>query len=107
MRSLQTAEILQVFCPCTVDCSVGFLARQCLQEMQIYSPGKGGREGAPVRNDRYSQGPVTIFVRKEYLNTHLSYSKSLLMTLSESELFTVDTSNDNHFPAPVIREVRP
>ena len=81
---------------------MGFLARQCLQEMQIYSPGKGGRERAAVRNDRYSQGPVTIFVRKEYLNTHLSYSKRLLMTLSESELFTDDTSNDNHFPAPVI-----
>ena len=48
-----------------------------------------------------------IIVRKEYLNTHLSYSKSLLMTLSESELFTGDTSNDNHFPGPVIREVRP
>ena len=27
------------------------------------------------------------------------------MTLSESELFTGDTSNDNHFPGPVIREV--
>ena len=64
MRSLQTAEILQVFCPCTVDGSVGFLARQCLQEMQICSPGEGGREGAPDRNDRFSQGPVTIFVRK-------------------------------------------
>ena len=62
MRSLQTAEILQVFCPCTVDCSVGFLARQCLQEMQIYSPEEGGREGALVRNDRYSQGPVTKFL---------------------------------------------
>ena len=48
-----------------------------------------------------------IFVRKEYLNTHLSYSKSLLMTLSESELFTGDTSNDNHSPGPVIREVKP
>ena len=107
MHSLQTAEILQVFCPCTVDCIVGFLARQCLQEMQICSPGKGGREGASVTNDRYSQGPVAIFVRKEYLNTHLSYSKSLSMTRSESELFTGDTSNDNHFPGPVIREVRP
>ena len=29
------------------------------------------------------------------------------MTLSESELFTGDTSNDNHFPGPVIREVNP
>ena len=29
------------------------------------------------------------------------------MTLSESELFTGDTSNDNHSPGPVIREVRP
>ena len=28
------------------------------------------------------------------------------MTLSESELFTGDISNDNHFPGPVIREVR-
>ena len=73
----------------------------------IYAPGKGSREGAPVRNDRYSQGPVTIFVRKEYLNTNLSYSKSWLMTLSELELFIGVTSNDNHFPAPVIREVRP
>ena len=45
MHSLQTAEILQNICPCTVDCSVGFLARQCLQEMQIYSPGERGREG--------------------------------------------------------------
>ena len=27
------------------------------------------------------------------------------MTLSESELFTGDTSNDNHFPGPVISEV--
>ena len=82
-------KFYKFFCPSTVDCSVGFLARQCLQKMQIYFPGKGGREGAPVRNDRYSQGPVTIFVRKEYLNTHLSYSKSLLMTLSESELLLV------------------
>ena len=41
---------------------MGFLARQCLQEMQIYSPGEGGREGASVRNDRYSQGPVTNFL---------------------------------------------
>ena len=37
---------------------MGFLASQCLQEMQIYSLGEGGKEGAPVRNDRYlSQGP--------------------------------------------------
>ena len=61
MRSLQTVEFLQAFCPCTVDCSVGVLARHCLQEMQIYSLGVGGRKGAAVRNDRYSQGPVTIF----------------------------------------------
>ena len=54
--------------------------------------GEGWQGGAPIRNDRYSQGLVTIFVRKEYLNTHLSYSKSLLMTLSESELFTGDKS---------------
>ena len=29
---------------------------------QIYSPEEGGREGALVRNDRYSQGPVTKFL---------------------------------------------
>ena len=59
VHSLQTAEN---FCPCTVDCSVGFLARQSLQEMQIYSARVGGREGAAVRNDRYSLGPVTNFL---------------------------------------------
>ena len=61
MRSLQTVEFLQAKCPCTIDCSVRVLARHCLQEMQIYSLGVGGREGATVRNDMYSQGPVTFF----------------------------------------------
>ena len=82
-----------------------------MQERHICSPGVGGRDGAAVRNDRYSQGLVTIFFSGKiyYLNIHLSYSKSLLLTLSESEskLFTGDTSNDNYSPGPVIREVRP
>ena len=119
--------------------------------MQIYSLEVGGREGATVKNDRYSQGPVTkLFVsfhllyqilwlhhglylisvhhalvryshilmrenlkkivRKDKLSQYTSFlSKSLLLTLSESEskLFSGDTSNDNHSPGPVIREVSP
>ena len=59
LRSLQTAEILTSFLSMYCRLQLGFLARQCLQELQIYSPEEGGREGAPVRNDRYSQGPVT------------------------------------------------
>ena len=57
-------KFYKFFCPCTVDCSVGFLAKQYLQEMQIYSRGGGGagREGAAVRNDSYSEEPVIKFL---------------------------------------------
>ena len=52
----------KIFCPCTVDCSPGFLAKAMLAGNANLSPWVGGREGAAVRNDRYSQGQVTKFL---------------------------------------------
>ena len=127
---------------------MGVLARHCLQEMQIYSLGVGGREGATVRNDMYSQGPVTKFFVSFHLlyqilwlhrgldligihlalvrYSHILMRENLKKKCEERYIYifpfkkfatdpvririkTVigDTSNDNHTPGPVIREVSP
>ena len=44
---------------------------------------------------------VVSTVSTDIVSSHMKYSES------ESELFTGDTSKDNHSPGPVFREVSP
>ena len=47
---------------------------------------------------------ILVFVPKPHKSLHLH---QLPESESESELFTGDTSKDNHSPGPVFREVSP
>ena len=52
-----------------------------------------------------SKSPIILYFVKE--NKYILFLKVPTESESESELFTGDTSKDNHSPGPVFREVSP
>ena len=63
-----------------------------------------------VQINIFIAGMLMIFGKKNFLQSWsagILFRHSIIIYESESELFTGDTSKDNHSPGPVFREVSP